>query len=190
MAARGRIRIIGGRWRRRLLPVPQAAGLRPTPDRVRETLFNWLADDLPGARCLDLFAGTGALGFEAASRGASRVVMVERDARIVEHLREQARTLQAECVTIECADALAWMAHCAERFELAFLDPPFGALDPGMLLQRLHTAGILSPQARVYLECPDAGEAVAFPEGWSCLRTRRAGRVRYHLAATPRGPDP
>ena len=190
MAARGRIRIIGGRWRRRLLAVPDARGLRPTPDRVRETLFNWLAPDLPGARCLDLFAGTGALGFEAASRGASRVVMVERDARIAEHLREQARVLQAESVSIECADALAWIERCRHRFDVAFLDPPFGALDPCALLERLHGTGILSPQARVYLECPETAGEVVFPEGWSCLRTRRAGRVRYHLAATPRGPDP
>jgi len=190
MAAPGRIRIIGGRWKRRLLAVPDVAGLRPTPDRVRETLFNWLAPDLPGARCLDLFAGSGALGIEAASRGASRVVLVERDLRLVRHLEQQVTALAAVEVEVVHADALQWLDRCAERYDVVFIDPPFGAMDMEPLLARLVASAALAPQALVYVECPADGDAVAWPPGWSVLRTQRAGRVRYHLAVTPGDPSP
>ena len=122
------VRIIGGQWKRSKLPVADAPGLRPTPDRVRETLFNWLGQDLDGWRCLDAYAGSGALGFEAASRGASEVTLVERDPRLARGLKAVQQRLKAEAVRIETADALAWMARCApERFELVFVDPPFDA---------------------------------------------------------------
>lgn len=181
----GRLRIIGGRWRRRLIPVPVAEGLRPTPDRVRETLFNWLDRDLPGARCLDLFAGSGALGFEAASRGARRVVMVERDPRVARHLQEQARMLGAGEVTVVCADAMAWLPRAGETFQVVFVDPPYGTQDLPALLARVLDAGVLDAGARVYVESPMAARGDPLPSGWRLLREQRAGRVRYHLAAPP-----
>ena len=116
------MRIIAGRWRRRVLPV--AGTLRPTPGRVRETLFNWLGDDVDGARCLDLFAGTGALGLEAASRGAEVVVMVERELGVAAALENTARVLGVDNVEVVCADALAWRPLAGRCFDIVFLDPP------------------------------------------------------------------
>ena len=122
----GQVRIIAGHLRGSKLPVAQKSGLRPTSDRVRETLFNWLQHQVPGKRVLDLFAGTGALGFEAASRGAGEVVMVERDPVLAESLRDSARRLKVDTVHVECADARLWLARPAQgRFDLVFVDPPF-----------------------------------------------------------------
>ncbi|MBK1691870.1 16S rRNA (guanine(966)-N(2))-methyltransferase RsmD [Ectothiorhodospira mobilis] len=178
------MRIISGRWRGRRLPVAAVPGLRPTPDRVRETLFNWLQPVLPGAVCLDLFAGSGALGLEAASRGALRVVMVERDRRLAQHLRQQTRELEAEdTVAVQSGDGLAYLARCDEAFDLVFLDPPYGLdLLPGCIA-RLSRPGCLRPGARIYLE--HAGDAAppALPEGWSVLRHTGAGAVAGLLVA-------
>src|SRR3954471_16312432 len=125
-AAAHEVRIIGGQWKRSKLPVADLPGLRPTPDRVRETLFNWLGHDLTGWRCLDAFAGTGALGFEAASRGATEVVLLERDRHAARSLAQTAERLKAGGVRVECAEALAWMARSAPAaFEAVFIDPPF-----------------------------------------------------------------
>lgn len=145
------VRIIGGQWKRSKLAVLDRPGLRPTPDRVRETLFNWLGQDLGGWRCLDAFAGTGALGFEAASRGAAEVVMLERDPILQRQLRGVGERLQARQVRVEGADALAWMARCEPgRFELVFLDPPF---DAGLFGPALSAAAPLPvPGGFVYLE--------------------------------------
>src|SRR3954471_8469384 len=122
------VRIIGGQWKRSKLPVTDAPALRPTPDRVRETLFNWLGQDLAGWRCLDAFAGTGALGLEAASRGAAEGVLLERDARLVRGLKAVIERLKATQVRVEVADAIGWMARGAPaRYDLVFLDPPFDA---------------------------------------------------------------
>ena len=181
----GKVRIIGGRWRRRLLRIPDATDLRPTPDRVRETLFNWLAADLPGARCLDLFAGSGALGFEAASRGASRVVLVEHDARVAAHLVQQAAMLGAEQVQVVCADGPSWVMSTQERFDVLFLDPPYGRIDVTELLARVERRGVLAADARVYVEGAADSGADVVPAAWRCLREQRAGRVRYHLLAPP-----
>jgi len=124
----GQVRIIAGSLRGSKLPVPSRAGLRPTGDRARETLFNWLQDSPAGARVLDLFAGTGALGFEAASRGAAEVVLVERDAELAQGLRESAGRLKADMVRVEASEALAWLRRTPDRrFGLVFLDPPFDA---------------------------------------------------------------
>lgn len=182
----GRVRIIAGRWRRRLLPIPDAQDLRPTPDRVRETLFNWLADELPGARCLDLFAGTGVLGFEAASRGASRVVLIERDQRVAAHLIQLAATLGAEQVQVVCGDGPTWALSARESFDVLFVDPPYGRIDVADLLARLEQRGVLAADARVYVEGPADGAASVLPASWQCLREQRAGRVRYHLLAPPK----
>jgi len=184
MRARGRVRIIGGRWRRRLLPVPEAPGLRPTPDRVRETLFNWLAGELPGARCLDLFAGTGALGFEAASRGASQVVLVEREPRVAAHLEQQARDLGAAAtVRVVCADALRWCREAGDAYDILFVDPPYDGVELPALLALLDSAGRIAPGGCVFVESSAGAGAAPLPPHWQVLREQRAGRVRYHLAA-------
>jgi len=177
------VRIIGGRWRRRRIAVAARPGLRPTPDRVRETLFNWLQPHLEGACCLDLFAGSGALGLEAASRGAARVVMVERDPLVARHLREQAAALGAETVEVVAAEALAWLAGSDERFDLCFLDPPYGEVALERLCAALAEGSLLRPGARVYLEGAEPIDPAALGPRWTLLRSNRAGRVRYHLAA-------
>ena len=175
------VRIIGGRWKRTKLAVLDRPGLRPTPDRVRETLFNWLGQDLTGWRCLDAFAGTGALGFEAASRGAAEVVMLERDSKLLRHLHEVRERLKAEQVHIEGADALTWMARCeAGRFELVLLDPPFdaGLFDAALsAAARLPVAGgFLYLEANV--EWPSESlEAI----GLRPVRHARAGAVHAQL---------
>ena len=178
-APRGRneVRLIGGQWKRSKLPVADAPGLRPTPDRVRETLFNWLGQDLAGWRCLDAFAGSGALGFEAASRGAAQVVLLERDRRLALGLTESKQRLKGEQLRIETVDALVWMARCPpDSFELIFIDPPFDAplVDPALALaQRL-----VVPQGFVYVE---AAQAVQLPDGFKLHRQGRAGAVHFHL---------
>ena len=166
------VRIIVGEWRRRLIRFPVSPDLRPTPDRMRETLFNWLGQDLTGKTCLDLFAGSGALGFEAASRGARQVVMVERDAQIFRALQATHTMLGAVQVELVRADALAFLRSDARRYGLVFLDPPYH-LD---LLPRLLPLlpGRLDGGSRVYLESDRLPE---LPEGYELTRQSRAGRV-------------
>jgi 16S rRNA (guanine966-N2)-methyltransferase len=180
--APGRIRIIGGAWRGRRIPVPDAPGLRPTPDRVRETLFNWLAPVIEGASCLDLFAGSGALGLEAASRGAARVVLVERSAPLASRLLTVARELGATTVEVVRADGLAWLGSVTDPFDVVFLDPPFGEgmLEPAC--QVLAERDLVRPGGFVYLESEVALGPPALPAGWSLTRSGKAGEVRYHLA--------
>ena len=175
-SSKGRIRIIGGQYRSRLLRVPARPGVRPTPDRVRETLFNWLGQDLDGAACLDLFAGSGALGFEAASRGASRVVMIESDRVALSALDASRTALGATQVEIIGGSAVTYLDTARERFDVVFLDPPFrqNAL-PG-LLARLPR--LLSARARVYAE---SAQPVDPAEGWHELKRARAGAVSYQL---------
>jgi len=175
------VRVIGGVWKRSKLPVADAPGLRPTPDRVRETLFNWLGQSLDGWRCLDAYAGSGALGFEAASRGAAEVTMIERDSRLARGLREVQARLKAEQVRVEAADALAWMARSAPgRFELVFIDPPF---DADAFLPALKAAAPLVVDGGfVYLEADRAfGDADLAPLGLVLQRHGRAGAVHFHL---------
>jgi len=181
--ADGRLRIIGGLYRGRRLPVPAQPGLRPTGDRIRETLFNWLAPVVEGAHCLDLFAGSGALGFEAASRGAAEVVMVERTASVVRILEVNAKRLGALALRVVHADALQWLqGPCDRTFDIVFLDPPFasGLLPPTCELLARHCW--LAPRALVYLEAPAQDELPALPGTWELLRHKRAGQVRYALA--------
>lgn len=177
------MRIIAGKWKRRRLRVIDAKGLRPTPDRVRETLFSWLGPRLKDSRCLDLFAGTGALGFEAASRGAARVVMVERDPAAAAALRESCSALQATEVEVIKADALEWLESGREAFDIVFLDPPFGRFEPAELCVRIAQSDRLSPSGLVYLETGADSPEPALPEGWRLLKSQRAGQVRYHLAS-------
>ncbi len=173
---RNRVRIIGGAWRSRLISFPPRKDLRPTPDRVRETLFNWLGQDLTGKACLDLFAGSGALGFEAASRGARRVVMVERDAAVFRALQASRAALGAAAVELRRADALEFLRAGAGVYDVVFVDPPYRSdywprVAP-LLLPRL------APDALVY--CESAGRAKA-PPGWETWRSGQAGQVRYQL---------
>lgn len=175
-SGRNRVRIIGGKWRSRLVSFPPAAQLRPTPDRVRETLFNWLGQRLDGLACLDLFAGSGALGFEASSRGARRVVMVENGGDVVKALLESARILGAQGVEVVASDALAYLGRVREKFDVVFVDPPF-ASDLAMRAIAL-LPGALDEGARVYVE---SGAALALPPSWRAVREDRAGAVRYAL---------
>jgi 16S rRNA (guanine966-N2)-methyltransferase len=174
--AANRVRIIGGKFRRRLLEFPDSAGLRPTPDRVRETLFNWLGQDLPGWRCLDLFAGSGALGFEAASRGAGSVVMIERDGTALEALKKNRAVLGTSLVEILRTDALAWLANNHETFDLIFVDPPFDSGLAATVLADL--AGHLKSGGHAYIE---QATPVVAPAGLIIHRSGRAGRSHFAL---------
>ena len=175
------VRIIAGRWRGRRLPVADVEGLRPTPDRTRETLFNWLAPRLVGARCLDLFAGSGALGFEALSRGADAVTMVERAPRVLRQLRDSADRLQAENLSLHAGDALTFLNEPPRCFDLVFLDPPFrqGLLAP--CLERLHGAGWLATDADIYIEVERNSCCPELPPGWRVFRQGQAGQVAFFL---------
>lgn len=170
------VRIIGGAWRSRRLRFADRPGLRPTPDRVRETLFNWLGQDLEGRDCLDLFAGSGALGFEAASRGARSVLMVERDAAAVRALQANRELLQGDAVEVVRADALEFIRHHRGRYDVVFLDPPFADDCWPQLLALLPQC--LKPGALVYCERSDALET---GPGWEIIKAGRAGQVSHQL---------
>ena len=178
----GQLRIIGGEWRGRKIRFPAVAGLRPTPDRVRETLFNWLAPVIAGSRCLDLFAGSGALGLEALSRGAARVCFVERDRAAARQLEETASLLASGRAVVYQADALAWLAGAATATDIAFVDPPYDSALLPETLRALETGGWLAPDAYIYLEAPAKTGLPVLPASWSMHRTGRAGAVGYHLA--------
>jgi 16S rRNA (guanine(966)-N(2))-methyltransferase RsmD len=182
-AERNRVRIIGGAWRSRVIRFAALPGLRPTPDRVRETLFNWLGQRLDGLTCLDLFAGSGALGFEALSRGAARVVLVERDRAACGALRATAVALEARNCEIVQSDALAYLDAGAERFDCAFVDPPYASGLAAQALERLPAR--LAPGARVYVE---SAERLVPAAPWRLLREGRAGAVRFALFALEPSP--
>jgi 16S rRNA (guanine966-N2)-methyltransferase len=182
----GAVRIIGGRWKRTPLPVVDAEGLRPTPDRVRETVFNWLThafESFDGRSALDLFAGSGALGLEAASRGATRVILVERHPKAVARLHETKDRLDAAAVEIVSGDAFAVgrrLTARAERFDVVFVDPPFadGLLAPAFTV----AAAVAAPDGFMYVECATPlSEAPALAEAWEVHRADKAGDVFYHL---------
>jgi 16S rRNA (guanine966-N2)-methyltransferase len=171
------VRIIGGRYRRRVLRFPDSEGLRPTPDRVRETLFNWLGQELDGQHCLDLFAGSGALGFEAASRGAARVVMIEQAPKVLAALNENAKMLQNPPeVEIMRRDALQYLASTNTKFDLIFIDPPYHKgwitrLEPLL-------PGVLNDDAAIYVEAEQEIETLG---DWRTVRHGKAGEVHYQL---------
>ena len=179
----GRLRIVAGKWRSRLLDIADAPGLRPTSERIRETLFNWLTPSIAGARCLDLFAGTGALGLEALSRGAGAVVFVEKSAVAANVLRANAKVLNALTADIQQADALVFLAaKPGKKFDIVFLDPPFAADMLGDLCRLLDEASMLVSGALVYLEEDQARPETDLPSGWRILKSKTAGNVRYSLA--------
>ncbi|MFY8126177.1 MAG: 16S rRNA (guanine(966)-N(2))-methyltransferase RsmD [Hydrogenophaga sp.] len=177
------VRIIGGRWKRTPLPVPHKPGLRPTPSRVRETLFNWLGQDLSGWRCCDAFAGSGALGLEAASRGASQVSLIEQNAQLVAQLQRLCTQLKASGVSVQRADALAVLPKLS-GLDVVFLDPPFEA-GPALIESALRVASAaIKPEGWVYVESPSAwtNEALA-PMGLTLHKQGRAGAVHFALLA-------
>lgn len=179
--ADNQLRIIAGCWRGRKIAFAPVAGVRPTPDRVRETLFNWLSPVIRGARCLDLYAGSGALGIEAASRGASSVVLVDSDSHVVASLREQLALLDAATVEVVQSSVEGWLSASAEPFDIVFLDPPFRKnLLPGSI-HALESGGWLAAGARVYIEAESTLEP-ELPASWELIRSKRAGQVGYHLA--------
>ena len=179
--ALGKLRIIGGEFRSRIVAFDAAPGVRATPDRVRQTLFDWLAPVIEGARCVDLFAGSGALGFEALSRGAAHVTFVETGAAQAAAIRAAVATLDVGSrATVVAGDALGFLARAPARgFDVAFLDPPFEAKLLAPALAALPRA--LSADARVYAEWHGAGE-LPWPAGYSVLRDKKAGQVSYALA--------
>ncbi len=182
------LRIIGGEWRGRRIRFPGTGAIRPTPDRVRETLFNWLMAKVSGSRCLDLFAGSGALGLEALSRGAAHVTFVERDRNSAARLRETASLLAPGRTTVVEADALAWLAGRQPPFDIVFLDPPFAAGVLAEAMQRLDAHGRLAEDAYIYLEMPASAGVPELPASWQLHRSGRAGAVGYHLARRPKEP--
>ena len=171
-----RVRIVGGEWKRRLVTFPAVEGLRPTPDAVRETLFNWLGQDLTGLACLDLFAGSGVLGFEAASRAAAHVTLVEHDPRAFAALRANAAVFGNERLELVRSDALKFVSRPARRYDLLFLDPPYRQ----GWIERVEAwlPGVLAPNARIYAEAEHALERIG---AWTCVRQGRSGQVFYHL---------
>ena len=177
------LRIIGGTWRGRKLRFPASAAIRPTPDRVRETLFNWLGPATQGAHCLDLFAGSGALGLEALSRGAAHVTFIEQDAAAAQALRTLLAEWQAGDARVERADALRYLAGASRQFDIVFLDPPFGSdllARAAVLLEERHW---LKSGARIYVECAAREGLPALPRSWQPLKAKQAGEVGYHLFA-------
>jgi 16S rRNA (guanine966-N2)-methyltransferase len=179
------LRIIGGRHRGRRLRFPAGVEIRPTPDRVRETLFNWLQPRIAGARVLDLFAGSGALGLEALSRGAAHVTFVEKDRRAAAAIEHLTKEWEEPAATIECADALAWLAasRVATPFDIVFLDPPYDAEVLAGAAAGLVDRGRLAPDARIYVERRARDPSPELPAGWREQRAGRAGEVGYHLYA-------
>lgn len=180
----GRVRIVAGKWRGRRLPVPALPGLRPTSERIRETLFNWLAPRIEGARCLDLYAGTGALGFEALSRGAAEVLFVDTSETAVRALADSARLLAAAGAAIHAGDAVQFLQKAeARQRDIVFLDPPFGDARLEELCRLLVARPWLAPGAAVYLEQDRKAGALDFPDGWRTAREKCAGNVRYMLVS-------
>jgi 16S rRNA (guanine966-N2)-methyltransferase len=177
------LRIIAGQWRGRKLRFPASAEIRPTPDRVRETLFNWLATAPQGAACLDLFAGSGALGLEALSRGAAHVTFVEQDEAAARELRNRLTEWQAASAQVVRTDALRYLTGKPRAFDIVFLDPPFQS----QLLERaatlLQSQPWLQPNALIYVETSARSELPSLPQSWRLLRAKRAGEVGYHLFA-------
>jgi 16S rRNA (guanine966-N2)-methyltransferase len=182
----GAVRIIGGSWRGRRIEFQAGPGLRPTPDRVRETLFNWLQPRLAGSRCLDLFCGSGALAIEALSRGAASATLVDVSPTVLREVRHNLDRLGASAAELVAADAVAWIGAMRDRsYDIVFIDPPFGGGTAQRCLQLLASSTLLAPGARVYLECGVAETAPGLPPGWLLHREKFAGQVAYRLYLAP-----
>lgn len=180
-APSGQVRIISGLWRGRKLPVHDAEGLRPTTDRVKETLFNWLAQDIPRAKCLDLFAGSGGLGFESASRQAEKVTMLEMNPQAFAQLKTNIAALKASNIEAINTDTLAYLKQPGQAYDVVFIDPPFRQ---GLLqetVQLLEQNGWLAANAMIYIESEKELPLTELPESWQLYREKLAGQVCYRL---------
>lgn len=176
-----KLRIIGGQWRSRQLNFPDAQGLRPTTDRIRETVFNWLQPVIHGARCLDLFSGSGAMGFEALSRGASSVVMVDLNPAVVRQLKDNVRLLEARNAEVIQADGLQYLTRANTQFDVIFLDPPFAKDMLQAALNAIEQHNLLAENAYVYVECERQLSDLRIPPRWQLHREREGGQVRFSL---------
>ncbi len=177
------LRIIGGQWRGRKLPIATVDGLRPTGDRIRETLFNWLMADIVDSHCLDLFAGSGALGFECLSRGAASATLLEKHPQGARQLQANCHTLSSPQANIVQCDALAWLQNSSlgkNSVDIAFIDPPFAANLWDSVINSLHKSGLLTPTPRVYIEAPKS-QVLSIPSHWRLHKEKRAGQVAYRL---------
>ncbi len=181
MKAKHTVRIIAGQWRGRRLPVANMPGLRPSKDYVRETAFNWLQAIIPGSRCLDLFAGSGAFAFEAASRGAAEVVMVEAAASVAQILQQQIQQLAADNMCLQQMTAANYLQQVSGQFDIVFLDPPFAENMLAETCQQLQTSGCLRSNARLYFEVARQQRDWALPQGWQIHRQKVSGDVCYGL---------
>ncbi|VAW90529.1 16S rRNA (guanine(966)-N(2))-methyltransferase [hydrothermal vent metagenome] len=178
----GQLRIIGGSWRGRKIDFVTEPGVRPTPDRIRETLFNWLQTSIAGARCLDLFSGSGALGFEALSRGANEVIMVEQSSAVTQQLRANATLLKTGGAQIEQCNADNYLKRPAQPFDIIFLDPPFETNSLENYCSQLASNGWLAPHAQIYMERAKGSPAPQLPADWQMHREKQSGKVCYALA--------
>lgn len=180
-AAKTHVRIIAGRWRGRKLPVAEIDGLRPTGDRIRETLFNWLMSDTPGARVLDLFSGAGSLGLESLSRGASELLMIERHPKAAKQLRDNLKSLDAQGASVIECDAISWLEQsAAQPFDLVFIDPPFSQDLWQASFDKLEAGGYLHSGSAIYVEC-ERNHPLSTPPNWHLHRDKNAGNVSFRL---------
>ncbi|CAM3154617.1 16S rRNA (guanine(966)-N(2))-methyltransferase RsmD [Vibrio rarus] len=177
----GSIRIISGLWRGRKLPVHDAEGLRPTTDRVKETLFNWIASDIPNARCLDLFAGSGGLGFESASRQAAEVTLIELNATAFQQLQKNASTVKATNINVLNQNSLNFLKQPAKPYDIVFIDPPFRQGLLAESIELLESNGWLNSQALIYIETEKELQMPTLPNNWQLHREKVAGQVRFQL---------
>lgn len=185
MEQSGRIRIIAGKWRSRQIRFPQHPALRPTSNRIRETVFNWLQHRIEAAYCLDLFSGTGIFGLESLSRGAASVLMVERDRQLADNIIVQAETLGARGCEVVCGDSLSWLRQRvttpSEMYDIVFIDPPFADNLESDTCQLLESSGVLKNDALIYLESVKDRKMDQLPPGWRILKSKSAGSVQYLL---------
>ena len=175
------VKILAGQWRATSLPVLLNDDIRPTPSRVRETLFNWLQPTLEGSRCLDLFAGSGALGFEAVSRGAKSAHLIDKDPQVIRLLKQQVEKLNADGIQVICDDAYNYLQHCEGAFDIIFLDPPFTKLHPFELLQIIQSKCLLKAGGCIYVEYSIKNNTDSMPVDWRWRRQSKAGEVEYGL---------
>ena len=176
----GKVRIISGKWRGRKLPVPDSESLRPTPDRIRETLFNWLQNDIAGAKCLDLYAGSGILGFEAVSRGAKSATLVEQNQETCRQLEDNITLLNVDNIRVINAEALAWLRSNRESYDLIFLDPPFSENLIEKSCQLIRDTGCLKATGLIYIE---TGRKQPLPSFLDIKKQGTAGQIMYLLAS-------
>ena len=181
MANKSSLRIIGGNWRSRRIQFINSEKIRPTPDRVRETVFNWLAEYIQGASCLDLFAGSGALAFEAISRGAGKAVLVEDDAKIVAQLKKQKELLQTDAVEIKQQNALSYVKEANQQYDVVFLDPPFNTNFLNKIIPMILENQLLSPNGLLYVESSSSESVNQELISLNCVREKVTGEVRYAL---------